>query len=239
MSVNLWLRGRKLLLGLRSALGRRCLLNGVGPDPAHVAMLRDLRPSFVVDVGANRGQYTLAVLIALQETRVLAFEPLAKPRRLIEELLVPSGRVDVRPVALGAMPGWASINITRDDDSSSLLEPSQLQVATFPGSSPVSRREIEVSTLDLQVRNVGSCALLKIDVQGLELEVLRGGTGALPEFRWIQVEVSFEALYDDQCSPSEIVGHLAEIGFSLRGIVDVLRVKGRVLQADLLFERIE
>lgn len=238
--VSAVIRARKVLAGVRSDLGRRCLRRGVAGDPAHMAVLARLAPTLVIDVGANRGQFALATLTTTAAA-VVCFEPLAGPRRSIEDLLVPTGRVSTRPVALGATAGTADIHVTHADDSSSLLAPTALQVATFPGSRETATETVTVSTLDAEFAagavEIGADTLLKIDVQGYELQVLRGATAVLAQVRWVLVEVSFADLYDGQCTPGEIIEHLAAAGLRLTGVVDVLRAGGQVVQADLLFER--
>ena len=80
--------------------------------------------------------------------------------------------------------------------------------------------------------------LLKIDVQGTELEVLRGGVGLLRRVDCILVECSFVPFYEGQTLADDVVVFLREHGFRLRGVFSLsMSGDGRCLQADLLFAR--
>ena len=229
-------RLRKAAAAVRTPLGRRGLRHGVAAEPIHAALIARLEPRVVIDVGANRGQFALAALIGHPDVHVVSFEPLSGPRATYDAVLGHVDTVRVVPLALGASPGTASINISRSDDSSSLLRATERQTSTFPGSVVRTTETVTVSTLDTEIAEVEPSTLLKIDVQGFELEVLRGADRTLAACRWVMCEVSFLPLYDGQCTPGEVIAHLAERSFRLAAIVDTLSSGGEIVQADLLFE---
>jgi len=79
-------------------------------------------------------------------------------------------------------------------------------------------------------------ALLKIDVQGYELEALRGCEPLLDRFRHVYVECSFMELYEGQGLASEVIGYLAVYGFRLVGVYNMgYDRKGHAIQGDFLF----
>ena len=79
---------------------------------------------------------------------------------------------------------------------------------------------------------------MKIDVQGSELDVLKGCGDALPFIDWIYVEVSYVTLYSGQPLAGDIVRYLAERRFTLRGIFNQVETKAYgATQADFLFSR--
>ena len=96
--------------------------------------------------------------------------------------------------------GTATMHISASADSSSLLPISDRQSELFPGTEEVGTADVEVGPLDAFVAGelVTAPAMLKIDVQGFELEVLRGSVSLLAAFDYVYVEASFEALYEDQ-----------------------------------------
>lgn len=77
--------------------------------------------------------------------------------------------------------------------------------------------------------------MLKIDVQGGELDVLRGGSKTLDRLTWVYVECSFRELYIGQPPADEVVEHLRGAGFRLAGLGHVSYVGGEAIQADFLF----
>jgi len=80
--------------------------------------------------------------------------------------------------------------------------------------------------------------LLKIDVQGVELDVINGASSVLEAVDSVLVECSFVELYRGQALGGEIVDALHGRGFLLTALCSpVADRSGTVLQADLLFER--
>jgi hypothetical protein len=79
--------------------------------------------------------------------------------------------------------------------------------------------------------------LLKLDVQGFELEVLRGAEKALQSAKWVLSEVSFESYYDQQALFAEIAGYLAAHGFEVCAFGQFFIPGVPVGQTDVLFRR--
>ena len=85
----------------------------------------------------------------------------------------------------------------------------------------------------------GDRVWLKLDVQGFELEVLKGAEASLPSVACVQAELSFVPLYDGSPRFLELVKHLDARGFRLAGLEeghDDVRT-GEMLQADGIFVR--
>lgn len=83
-----------------------------------------------------------------------------------------------------------------------------------------------------------SPVLLKLDVQGAELDVLRGAAKLLSKIDAIYCEVSFVELYAQQPTASEIISFLRDHNFLLRGVFNMSTTKQfGATQADLLFSR--
>ena len=130
--------------------------------------------------------------------------------------------------------------ISRADDSSSLLPMTEAQAQHFPGTETAGRTVVRTAPLDELVAAERRLrpALLKIDVQGAELDVLNGASGVLEAVDSILVECSFVELYRGQALAGEIIDALHRRGFHLTDLcLPVADRSGRVLQADLLFER--
>jgi hypothetical protein len=134
------------------------------------------------------------------------------------------------------------MNVSGHDDSSSLLPISKIQTDNFPGTEAVATRVVTVGPLSdfIQKSQLGTRNLLKIDVQGFELEVLKSAGALLPDFKWIYAECSYVSLYEGQALAGEIVTYLCERGFRLSGQFNpsYARIGGGLLQADLLFEAV-
>lgn len=189
----------------------------------------------VFDVGAFRGDFARACRGAWPDCTVHSFEPLELAPR-------DTGHTHWQwhNVALGGAPGAATINRNVFVPSSSMLPMLELHETAFPytkGSEPV---EVIVGTVAQYVDVVVTPALLKIDVQGYELEVLRGAGEYLGLFDAVVLEVSHEPLYDGAPLPEQLAGFLAEHGFVLHSVVDRMphpKHASRILQSDELWVR--
>ncbi len=103
-----------------------------------------------------------------------------------------------------------------------------------------ARSEVETGPLSrfVSAADLAAPALLKIDVQGFELEVLRGAGDLLSAFEHVYVEASFEALYEGQALADEVIAHMLAASFVEAGRHNVsLGPDGRPIQADFLFRR--
>lgn len=193
----------------------------------------------VVDVGASRGQFASFAQARFPRAKMICFEPLPQSRDTLALLL--KGRADVLPFAVGDRSGSATFHVATADDSSSLLPIGHRQREEYPGTEESRQVEVQVVTLAaaLADRSIEPPALLKIDVQGAELAVLRGAGELLGHFEEVFVECSFVELYEGQSLADEVIAFLLREGFRLVGPFGVSYGRGgQALQADLLFKRV-
>ena len=132
------------------------------------------------------------------------------------------------------------MHVSARPDSSSLLPITDRQSALFPGTEAVGTVRVEAGPLDAFITRADliAPALLKIDVQGFELEVLRASRSLLAAFDHVYVEASYEELYAGQALAGDVAAFLAGHGFAEAGRFNVSRDRdGRPVQADFLFRR--
>jgi FkbM family methyltransferase len=141
----------------------------------------------VVDIGANRGQFALAVRHWAPRARIISFEPLPEPAALFRCVFANDSRVTLHQSAVGASRATLTMHISGRDDSSSLLPISATQSSLFPGTAEVASLEMPVAPLSdfVQASDLQAPAMLKLDVQGYEYEALLGCESLLPRFQWI------------------------------------------------------
>jgi FkbM family methyltransferase len=98
--------------------------------------------------------------------------------------------------------------------------------------------ETNSQTLDAVTASCKTIDLLKIDVQGAELEVLKGGKNALKKTQLAWIEVSFKPLYKGSALYADIIAFMESQGFVMMTIVPGFKGKsGELLQADCLFKK--
>ena len=216
------------------------MLRGVAATLEHRAALESYRFATVVDIGANRGQFTLLMAGLCPDATIFAFEPLTAPfRKLVQ---VTSGLPKVRAVnsAIGGWRGSLPMNVASRDDSSSFLPITELQTAIFPQARHAGTEEVRMAPLGDFLTDVAieRPSLLKIDVQGYELAVLKGSADYLDRFDVVYVEASFLQLYEGQPLADDVIDELRGKGFRLAAIHNLVHAQdGRPVQADFLFER--
>lgn len=156
-------------------------------------VLRDLVPhrGLVFDVGANRGEMT-ATFLELG-ARVVAVEPTPDLAALVGRRYR-SKRLAVEACAIGAEPGTATLHLGSYDEHSTLSDEwKDLVPDRWAGSI-----EVPVRTLDQLIAGHGVPDFVKIDVEGFELQVLRGLSRPVPalsfEFRSDMTALALECM---------------------------------------------
>lgn len=234
-------RAAKLIAILRVAPYRAALVrHGVAAAVEHAQALRALSLRTVVDVGANRGQFALFALHAFPSARIVSLEPLAAPAARFRRVFAKEPRVTLHHAALGPTAGRATMHVSGHDDSSSLLPITATQGQIFRGTDEVRTETVRTGPLAefLDGRSVEEPALLKLDVQGYELEALRACGELLDSFSYVCAEGSFIELYEGQVLADDLVAWLRERGYELvRSYGAVSDRDGRTIQADMLFRR--
>ncbi len=133
----------------------------------------------------------------------------------------------------------SSFRCPRPRTSSSILKQTKLQSEFFPGTQNIGRQEVQIRRLDNVIdrsKLVGP-VLCKIDVQGYELNVLKGFGDLLNDVDYLIIEVSNEPFYQGAPNSAEVISFLAERGFKIRGMYNMYGPRTVCLQLDILFSR--
>ncbi len=233
-------RVRKLGIIAATPEYRAALRYGVAAATEHHRLPRVPAPATVIDVGANRGQFALVARHRFPSASLLCFEPLPKARERLERALCGPFNVQIFPYALGRTSGTATFRVTTDDDSSSILPTTSIQRSLSPGSTLDYETQVEVKRLDdvIDVQQLPRPIFMKIDVQGTELDVLRGASALAELVDDILVECSFLELYEGQALAADVIDFLNGWGLRMSGAHNIVATPdGRCAQADLHFSR--
>ena len=167
------------------------------------------------DIGAHHGIWSsLASNLVSSAGRVVAFEP-SDAFRLLERSLGRRGNVALREEAVGSECGQATFHGQGTDATGSLSrEVTALNEDLHPAE--VTSYTVPVTTLDTTLEAEGRAPdLVKIDVEGFELHVLRGGMRLLeeekPEFI-IEIHPTQMELCDT--TPDELIALLERVGYT-------------------------
>lgn len=137
-----------------------------------------LRPdSHVIDIGANRGEVLEQMIHLAPDGRSLAYEPIPDlARRLAQRF----PQTIVRPVALSQEAGTSTFHYVSDAPAYSGL---RLRDDLPSEAQRVDQITVEVGRLDDDLPEGFQPALIKVDVEGAEVGVLRGATSTLQRFK--------------------------------------------------------
>lgn len=171
----------------------------------------------IVDVGAQNLEsedHIYSPLVRANRTRVVGFEPL-------EAEAANRASSDPSILMLNHFIGDGSdrtFRVGKFSPTSSLLEPNQSFLAQFvalPEMCQIVSEEVVSTTRLDDVPEVRDCDFLKIDVQGGELDVLRGASTVLERAVVVHSEVEFCPVYKDQPLFSDVDLFLRARGFEL------------------------
>lgn len=202
--------------------------------------LYDIR--HVIDVGANQGQFASHLLTMPSfNGQILSFEPekISHENLVKKASKISNWKVGNR-VAVGDENGDVELNVAGNSVSSSILKVNQKHVESAPHSRTVETQKVRIVRLEDEIEefdNTMSNIYLKVDVQGFELEVLRGATKLFEKTSVIQLEVSLVSLYEGQADWIEIHQYMNNNKFRLWGIQNGFHDKttGQQLQIDLIY----
>ncbi len=227
-------RAKRLANAAAAAVGARLVASDWGPR-GFASAFRQIRaqgfaPSCVVDVGAANGGWTLECRSIFPDATYLLVDPLDENWAALAGLAaMDRERIRVWQGALGAAPGELPINVHADQ--SSFLPSAEFQS---------SLRTVSVRRLDCLLDELGlkGVMLLKADVQGYELEVLKGASGCLPLVEVMLLEVSFRRIYDGPLA-HEVIAEAGRLGFRIFDIASYAQRAndGALLQSDMIFVR--
>jgi len=176
----------------------------------------------IVDGGGNNGSTTDYFLRQYKEPIIHIFEPIPGLVEQLNNKYKNNKNVNVHGAALGARTEIINFNIVDNLVSSSVLKPSELN-QNIHGKNMDIVQEVRVPQvrLDDSMKGVREIDLLKLDLQGFELEALKGCGNLLDHVKIISTEVEFVPLYDNQPLFGDIDTYIRSKGFRLFNLYDL------------------
>ena len=196
----------------------------------------------IIDVGSNSGQFSKVATHFYPNAQIDAFEPLPNLYPKIEKLFASNKNITTHNLALGNEVGSIKFNKNKYGHISSILEISEENIHYPKQENDLCQIDVAIQTLDTIFASPSSKklgkTLLKLDVQGYELEVLKGGTETLKKIDYIIIEANLEKLYKNQPTFSEMNTFLMGKGFELHGMLDFNLGSGnKYIEVDLLYKK--
>ncbi len=187
-------------------------------------------PKVIYDIGASNGSWTWTVAKVLKDATFHLFEPQFESDPSYAETIANVKRytanVTLHPIALGAKNGKGKLNLFSTSAAASMLDPTPVgRLKQFmQGTLGRSSRTVPVHRLDdyARARKLAPPDLIKMDVQGFELEILKGAEGILGGAKVIMTECWLKKSYGPMTPLfSDIIAYLEPKGFVLIDVGDI------------------
>ena len=190
------------------------------------------KPSCVIDIGAHLGQWTRSTKNIFPDTPFIMIEAREEMRPDLERTAAAFRDVDVHIALLGPKDSPGGVTFFRAQGSASSLYRER-------SDAPMTPITVPMTTLDkILPPSLASPLFLKLDVQGGELDVLRGADAALKKTEVVQLEVALLPYNEGAPTPLEVFNFMDELGFAIYDIAGFVRPNARDLaQIDVIFVR--
>jgi FkbM family methyltransferase len=207
-----------------------------------VALFEQLRVNCVLDVGAHWGEYGTLLRDWSYTGRIVSFEPVAESASILEERAGDDPKWRVERLALGSRSRSASMHVYSASDLASFLTLNDYAADLYPDDTVLARQEtVTICRLDeiigqIDDENTPGTFFLKVDTQGLDLDVIAGAEGCLPRIRGIQLEAAVQPLYDGVADYLHTLEHLRQLGYKLTGAFPISRDRELgIIELDCVF----
>lgn len=220
----------------------KSLIKGVAAGTEHLRFLNKLNNlKSVVDIGAHNGQFALISKYKFKQIKIFSFDPLIESEKKYKNNLTNKNNCFFFNYAIGNKNMNSKINISKKNDSSSILTITKKQTEIFKNTKKIGVQNIKIRKLNffLKKKDLKRNCLLKIDVQGYELNVLKGCEDYINCFKYIYIECSYIKLYARQALFNEINNWLNNKNFYLKDKFNTLYDdSGKPVQADFFYENL-
>jgi FkbM family methyltransferase len=190
------------------------------------------KPKTVIDVGV--AYQTAELYQEFPEANILLIEPLVEFEPFLQQICA-SYKAQYVLAAAGAAPGSAVLNVHSDKIGSSMLR--EVEGPSVDGTP----REVPVVTVDqlCAEKNLAGPYLLKVDVQGAELQVLDGARRTLEQTEAVLLELSFFGFYSGGPQFCDVIAEMKERGFVTYDVYGFLYrpLDNALSQVDVAFVR--
>jgi FkbM family methyltransferase len=198
--------------------------------------------AIIIDVGGFDGGTSRYFAEQFEGHDVYCVEPNSRMIAQLKRVEQTQPRIHVRNMALGSSRGEAQLHVTSNNVSSSINELNLDEIGKQPQVFQSWLREeaaesVTVSTLDDEFKDHESVLLLKLDTQGTELDVLRGGIETLRKTGYVLTEMNNHGMYKNACQYYEVDQFLREHSFRLADVVVTYRAEDGLNEFDALYER--
>ncbi len=191
----------------------------------------------VVDVGANVGIWSKAILELIDPPQLIAIEPSPDVFQELAALVGNNSKVKLVQCAIGAEQGKADFHTMGASEWNSLLPVREDIKHYYPVVEDRGTLTVDVMRLDELLQDVGEITLLKIDIQGGESALMDGASETMKRTRAVLLEVNFVSHYQGDTLFADLNRRMTkEFGFELYRIANPYHNSdGKILWANAVY----
>lgn len=198
-------------------------------------------PITIFDVGANRGEVLKQFNGFFPTAKIYAFEPLKTVFDELSNKFSSLPNVKLENIGISNIDGQLTFHINKSVDTSSFLASTETGLNSDVMVKTLEQSIVSVKTIDSYARenNIDRINILKLDIQGSELNALKGAKTLLENKKIdvIYTESYFIQQYVDQPLFPEIVAHLKQYDYLLQDIYNPIYGKQKLAWCDAMFIR--
>lgn len=194
----------------------------------------------LIDVGAAEGKWAAHARARGYSGRIFSYEPRGAAYAVLERRAASDPMWTCERLALADATRSAMLHVARSGESSSLLRPSAVHLDLDSAADTVASEEVDVVCLDdVLDLDASARAYLKADVQGMEIDVLNGATKVLEACPWVELELSFMDLYDNQYPAHRVLAWMWDRSYTVAMLETNWRDRdsGDLVSANAMFRR--
>ena len=176
----------------------------------------------IIDAGANVGNITALFQQQYKCPTIYAFEPIPELTEGLQKRFEGHANIYIIPKAVGAETKTISFNLVNNLVSSSIFPVSDIK-KHYHGEKVGIKQILNVNMvrLDEALNGIDGIDILKLDLQGYELEALKGCGDLLKDIKIVTTEIEFVPLYESQPLFGDIDIYLRSNGFKLLNLYEL------------------
>ena len=199
-------------------------------------LLKNLESGIILDVGAHIGDTTELYRKYFSQSKIFCFEPFSESCDYLKKRFTNDSNINIVERALGSKDETKSLYVSNFSNLNSLQRPNE-RAWGFTDKKSV---DVETTTLDqfCHENDIKQIDILKLDVQGSELDVLMGSKTILEKgnISLIYVEWQVVPLYENHHKYYKIAEFLAGFEYELFNLYNINEARsGQIRWADAIY----
>lgn len=208
------------------------------------ALVGDADDLCIMDIGAYIGQMAMAYRSRFPKARILAFEPCPESFNLLTKK-VQGLNIECHKMAIAEKSGHTELQLFDFAPANSILPPHPNRDKVWGENKLEAKGRLQIEAITLEdafnAFNITHLNVLKLDVQGLEHQILNAAKGLLKAGRidFIYLELILLPTYQNQETLANYFKLMEEFGFELHNFYNLSSVDGQLRQVDALFKQLK